>query len=560
MPPSGGGTHAKCPSRGGHDLRLLQQFRLWSKRAPGGERVSALVGGALALAVIAWLLVPPSHPSANVAVGTEPAAAASSDPGAVSASQPEAPAATGGGAAVAVADSSVAGGARTAPAAPGASSVGSSATTVASKTAQSSLRSATAGATSNGGADGCVSPPGSDQGVTPTQIKIAVILLDVVGPAGNATFGVASADTQQTWVEDVVSHINNNGGMACRKVTTVFFHGNPADPTNLQQTCLDVIQTQPFFVMDLGAYFSKPQLAVCYPQAHIGFISTAGIPASKQKQFYPYLFGQVLLEDLYRNMAFGLQQRGFFSASNGFTKLGVIYRDCASELYQEVVGWLNRAGLPSSQIVGYNMGCPAGFDSPSDIQAAILMFKQQGANSVTFINDPANFANFTIVAQQQGFAPRYGLADEGIVATSYGTTAPNYQNIANAVAITGARYGEERTPGYPPSASTQKCDAIFTAAGQPPLYQQQAGYGGVICNMFSFLQTGIEHAPSLARSNLAAGIHAAGSIDFSFPWGPSNFSSPGTTTGGQSWRVDQFMPSCQCWQVVDRDWHPAFAQ
>ena len=539
-------------------MTVFQQFRLWARRAPAGQRAAALVAAALAVTLIAWLLIPPSHPRTHVAVTNGPTAQPSSTPDATgSPPEPSAAAESAGASGIGGSGSSAAG-AAVAPPRGAAVTASASNTGVVSGAPASNAKVASGSntpATSSAASTSCVSPPGSDQGVSASEIKIAVIAYEIVGPAGNDTFGLPPASTMKTWVQEVATNINGNGGVACRKLVPVFFTADPADPSSLQQTCLDVIQSQPFFVIDLGAYTTKQQLAACYPQAHIGFLSTAGLPASQQKQLYPYDFGPYLMETLYSDAVFGLQQRGFFSASNGFTKLGIVYRDCFPEFEPEVQGWLNRAGVPSSQIVAYNVGCPAAYASPSDLQAAILMFKQQGANSLMFVNDPSDFANFTIVAQQQGFTPRYGLADHATVATSYGSNHPDYQNLANAVAVSTYGYGEERTPGFPPSSGTQKCNAIYSAAGQPPVYQQKAGYGGIACNMMWFVRAAIEHAPALTRSNMAAGIQAAGAVDFSFPWGPYNFSGAGTTTGGQVWRVDQFLPSCQCWQVVDRTWH-----
>jgi hypothetical protein len=65
----------------------------------------------------------------------------------------------------------------------------------------------------------------------------------------------------------------------------------------------------------------------------------------------------------------------------------------------------------------------------------------------------------------------------------------------------------------------------------------------------------VEHAPVLQASALAAGLQRTGSIDFAFPQGPNDFSGPGVTSGGQFWRVTQFMPACTCWRVIDRTFH-----
>ncbi|HET6810023.1 MAG TPA: hypothetical protein VFH50_03340, partial [Acidimicrobiales bacterium] len=47
----------------------FQQVRLWARRAPWPERIAALVGAALVVTVVSWLLVPGGQSGTNVAAG-----------------------------------------------------------------------------------------------------------------------------------------------------------------------------------------------------------------------------------------------------------------------------------------------------------------------------------------------------------------------------------------------------------------------------------------------------------------------------------------------------------
>lgn len=531
----------------------FQQFRLWARRAPAAERVSAVLGAALVVTVVAWLLVPPGDRSsggsglaAGGGTGAGPAAGAGS-PGATGGQPGAAPApgSPSGGAALA--------GQSSAGAAPG-SGGGASATGTSGAPAGGG-----AGSGAQGGGAGCVSPPGSDGGVTAGQIKIAVITVNIVGPAANSTFGLPPPSDQQAYFQDVIDSLNASGGVACRKLVGTFFQGDPVDQSNLEQLCQTIIQENPFFVIDLGAYYESPQIATCYPGAHIGFLSSAVTPQRILKQFYPYLFAGKQAEQLYRDTVFALKQRGFFTAAQGFGKLGVIERSCESEFPAEFRGWLIAAGLTASQIVTHDEGCPSQFDTPSDLEQAILTFKSAGVTSVTQVQDNQDFSNFTTVAEQQGFHPRYGIADDGVVAITYGSQHPDYQNIANAIAITADRYGEERTPGYPLSPGTARCNAVMAAHNYPPMYQAPDGIEGIACDFLWMLQAAVDHAPALQHADVAAGLQAAKSVDFAYPYGPNDFSGAGVTYGGQVWRTDQFLPGCTCWRVIDPTFHPAFS-
>lgn len=101
-----------------------------------------------------------------------------------------------------------------------------------------------------------------------------------------------------------------------------------------------------------------------------------------------------------------------------------------------------------------------------------------------------------------------------------------------------------------------KCNAIFTAHGEPPVWQQSDGAGGDDCDELWFFRAAADHAPALQRTDLAAGLQAARSIDLSFPFGPADFSAPQTTYGSQFWRAAQFFTSCDCWRLTDPTFHP----
>ena len=168
-----------------------------------------------------------------------------------------------------------------------------------------------------------------------------------------------------------------------------------------------------------------------------------------------------------------------------------------------------------------------------------------------------DFANFSNVAEQQGFRPKYGLPDESIIDVAYGSQAPNPDNIADAIAIAQGRSGEEHTPGSVPSAGTAKCDAIYQAHGIAPTYKLPAG-AGYVCTQLWMFQAAINNAPVFRAEALAAGLQRTRSIESSYPAGPNDFSGLRQTTGGQFWRVAQFKAACKCWQVVDPNFHPNY--
>lgn len=188
----------------------------------------------------------------------------------------------------------------------------------------------------------------------------------------------------------------------------------------------------------------------------------------------------------------------------------------------------------------------------------MLKFKAAGVTHVTSAEFVGGFWLFTRIAEQQQFRPKYGIPDDQIVAISYGSNHPDYNNLANAIAITPFRNGEERTPGYHPSAGTQRCNAIHTKRAQPPVYKQQAGVGGTACDELWVLKAAVEHAPALSQQALAAGFQAAHSDDLSYPAGPGIWSGTNNTVWMNYWRTDRFVESCKCWRIAEPDFHAAY--
>jgi hypothetical protein len=250
-----------------------------------------------------------------------------------------------------------------------------------------------------------------------------------------------------------------------------------------------------------------------------------------------------------------LRDRGFFSAADGFAKIGVYMGDCYPDQPTQVARDLRAAGLSDAQIVNYIVNCAN--PQQTDAQNAVLKFKQAGVTHV-FIEGvgPGGFVQFSSAAQQALFKPKYGIPDENIIVTSNGSLHPDYDNIDGAIAITPGRYGEEKTAGVTPSAGTAKCNAMFAAKKDKSVYE--APSHGIACANVDMFATALRHAPAMTHEALAAGLQAAKTMDFSFPMGTADFSGNMVTWAGQFSRATVFRRSCTCWQLAERDLHPPY--
>ena len=517
----------------------FQVFRRWFRRAPVYQKVTSVVAAALALSALMWAVVPSAVPTSGFGLGL---------------SGPVGGSAAGAGSAATASTTT-----STTIAASGPSTAAGSATAGGgSAHAAGPTASAPAAAAASTSHAACQSPPGSAPGVSATQINIAVLLVDIAGPAANSTFGIPPPAEQQAGFQAVINNVNATGGVACRKLVPQYYTENPVDQSGLQQACLTITQSNVFAVVDPGAYANYAAGLDCYAQNHMPYIMGYQLDGNQIAHDYPFLFAIGNLTVTYRDSVFALAKLGFFSPTNGFKKLGLIYRDCYPDLVSGELSWLSQAGVGSSEISSYDMGCPQAFANPSDIENAILQFKGAGVTNMTEVSELGDMANFTTVAQQQGFDPKWGLGDDALFEINNGSEAPNPQNMNGAIGIAANRDGENNTPSLAsnPTAGTAKCNAILQTAGYS--VEGTAAAIGNACDQIWMLQAALDNAPQISQAALAAGLQKAGSIDFSFPQGPNNFTATGTTYGGQFWRQDQYTTACNCWQVVNPNFSPSY--
>ena len=531
------------------------QFRLWARRAPSVERVSAGLAGLVVVALLVWALVPGSGAGSGSrsvqAGGTTPgtnSSSASAQAGTPSAgAQPGAGPTSSGSASLAPASAGVTSGS-------GSSNSGGTAGT--SSPGAAAPGGATAGAASS--SSSCSNLTSTDQGVTPSQIHVGVVLVNLEGQAGNSLVGVPSPQQQQADFQAVFDSVNASGGVQCRKLVPTYYEGNPLDQAEEHATCLQIVQDKPFALLDVSAIDTPPSTRDCVPEAHIPFFDTVPLLKSEaQQQFYPYMFTyQGEYDHIMRDFAYGARQEGWFS---GAQKVGILEEDCPQEVNANIAESLAEVGWSGSRVTTFDYGCPSGLIPPNEQEQAVLSFKTSGVTNVIDAVGGAGSSNdFSRVAQEQDYKPKYGIPDGGAVATFQSASfAPDPSNFNGALAITALQYGADTTP-VPFSASTAKCDQIMAAGGQPPAEKQGVGFGGVACDQVWELVAGLTHDPTVTRAQLAAGLDSSGPLDFSFPDGPAVFDKPKVVTGGQFWRPVVYDGPCTCWKVKDATFRPNF--
>jgi hypothetical protein len=403
-------------------------------------------------------------------------------------------------------------------------------------------------------------PSGTASGITSSQVQVAASILNISsGSLNNATAGVPSPAGQEADYNLVAKKINSEGGAGCRKIVMSFYDVNPVSAANAQQTCLTMAAAQPYIVLDTGG-LTAVGASACIPQHHILLGSTYLTPQNLTA-YHPYALdigGNA--QEAAGTGVLALKQLGYFSAAKGFKKIGILYHTCLAGTLSIAQSSLAKAHVPSKDVDSFDLGCPASLDdSPASMEQAVLSFKRAGVTDVTEagVND---WGLFTQVAQQQNYTPHYVFADSAQAASNFsGPFAPNPTNFNGAINVVEGGYGEATTPGFKASAATQACNAIFAAGGQPSVYKQLDGYGGVVCAYLWFMQALLNHASTVSSTAQLSSMRKIGTLDLPYPYATINFSAvpAGAGYGLAEWRADFYHSSCNCWQVPNPTFNKA---
>ena len=513
------------------------QLRLWWLRAQSGDRVAATLAAAVVLALAGWALVPATSDSTDLEVGGPASPGSTLAPGDTT-PDGSTDTTTGG----ATGGDGGDGGTETGGTTPGQTDGGDG---------------GVGGGTPTRGRT--CPPTAGARGVTDRTISVAFTLLDLAGPIGNQAANQASADDQQRFIQTLVADLNARGGIACRQLTAKYYRFNPIAPDQGRSGCLQVIQDRPALVADFGG-FAFPQGAYsCIPQQKIPLITVSLIHESEVSRFFPYIMSPAAdLGRVMRTTAKGLKATGWFSASNGFKKLGLLYDQCSPEVNRQLDQALADVGISGSKVNKQTFACPDnGFASPAEMARAATEHNTAGVTHVIPLTGGGSFKPYTEAAERQGFRPKYAVTDyQGMPITAASSLRPNEDNFDGAVDMTTARFGMDNTPGYPYDAATKRCIALARKAGVATTIVYRGGGGS--CSGVWTLEAAFNNAQSLAPNMILPGLFRAGQIRYPYPLVDSTYSAPRKLTGGDTWAPIKWSKSCTCWRILERARRPAY--
>jgi hypothetical protein len=531
-------------------MRPFQQLRLWLRTGPAAERTATGIAALAVLALLVWAAVPTL--SGGEAVGVLAGASAGAGAPAGPAGAAPGPTSHPGASRLGTAAGSGSG----APAVTGTGGAVARGTVPGTASGSGPLLGSGVGGTGTTAATGCLGAA-SGQGVTPTTITVGVIL-PTIG-ALNSAIGIPSAADHKKAYGAVFGDINKHGGAQCRKLVAKFYEDNPLDPSTGQAACLQIQQDKVFAVIN---NLFNSTVSTCVAQAKIPNFWYTTPHVNQIKKYAPYILSfQADYDRLITAYVWGSRKVGWFA---GMKKIGILDQTCYPDLSAKLRSELTAAGYPAGTWSVYNYGCSTSGtgQEPDKDTAAAVQFQSAGVTHVlsTAYGKSSQFAK---AAEQQNYRPKYVVMSDAQIQANNHTTPPQTSSFDGALDITGDQIGSLDTPGYKHTRATLSCRKLISGAGLPDMLDSSQGTAGtlygVACASSTMLVAALQRIPVLQRSSLASGLAKAGSLELSFPAGPSVFDNAANPTGDQYWRPAAFRTSCNCWQVTSVAWRTSFS-
>jgi ABC-type branched-subunit amino acid transport system substrate-binding protein len=405
---------------------------------------------------------------------------------------------------------------------------------------------------------------GDSQGVTDTTVKIGII--SVVNRGGSAALSTAVGD-EKAQIAATVDFINDNGGIAGRKVIAVIKEMNVAGNTFAQSPviCASLVDDEKVFAVILQAHtfvFERE----CYTRKKVLVIDPSNVSydESVYKKLQPFFYSTAVpsLSRVMPSLMKEAKAGGYF---DGTTKIGVWALNTPDDkafIEGTFTNELKKAGIDSFE-VAYS-----GFDRPEtffiDAGKAIGRFQAAGVNKVVLMGAQGLGVAFVQVAEASRYFPRYLTHSNETprymmdTPTGFGLKPLQPGTLDGAIGIGWTPYQDADDVHLPfpqPGAETV-CIGALRARGIAFASRNLARYALGFCDGLEFMQAA---AKPLKNLNVQAFAVGAGKLGTSFA-GPGSYKTnftPGRFDGGGGYRVFKWDNTCT--RIADANGNPKVA-
>lgn len=409
------------------------------------------------------------------------------------------------------------------------------------------------GALMPGGSNGSGTAPGQvaqvagdGPGVTDESVKVVFIGTDLVKVEALTGFTTQPVGDLQAQAEALADWVNDNGGLAGRRMEAVYhlYDASTDTPATEEQLCKKITQDDKAFAVVLTGQY-QPNARPCYAQAKTLMLEGALNVAADQEYYdelAPFLWAPSFPEygEFTRAQFQVMEEEGFFSGGEG---LGVVAADnqVNRRIYDEiVVPRLEEAGVDSEVSWIDTTDMTSLF---STLTEAATQFRNKEYGNVVFLGGSRMASMFDSASATVRFSARY-------VMTSYDNPTyfiNNPENLSEGVRTgmvgVGFHPAQEVIDTMPfPNDNEKVCTDIYADAGITWDNREGARVGLPYCDSIRLLKLGADAMDSSEDFNAwtwADAVRSEGG-DFVPAAGFGNGFASGGNTGAGGYRVMRF--------------------
>lgn len=358
------------------------------------------------------------------------------------------------------------------------------------------------------------------------------------------------------YVDEMIRHVNESGGIACRRVRVVWHDVDMSSltfgPADEQAMCASWTQDDPVFAAFPGGFaVANDVLYPCLDRAGVAIIDVRGINFRDREGFdeIPRLIAvnSVRLDRGTAAQVHALVRQGFLTAAS---RIGVAHYDAARDtrtVDDTLLPALAAHGLSLTE--RHAVAVPTSDADPDrerDVANAVLRFKLADVDRVLFVRGAGLAGTFMEAAERNAYRPRYGLTTVEL-GVSLEVPAAQLEG-ARGIGWYPDRDLQPRSPESWPARSA--CLDFFHERGFRTATTLDRLFAVSVCEGVWFARAAIEAAPRpLTADGVVAGAFALGTTYASPSVDRTRFGA-GQRDGAATYRDVAYDGACGCFAYV----------
>lgn len=392
----------------------------------------------------------------------------------------------------------------------------------------------------------------SDVGVSPTEIKVGVLVPTADGIGSTGDQQAVQVSQFQAYIDD----INDRGGIHGRTLTMAVATYDILDQNaGARSGCLRLADDQKVFAVFNTTGYAPPGALCLTREKGVPFLQSSGHPEEVYSQangLYSSTFDNQTRN--FRNLVANLDDLGILRGK----KIGVLGTSWLGLRRQQEDGIVrslqNRGYNPSVYWLGSDP-----ITSQAQVPLALLQMRQAGVQVMIMGADFLSAQSFVNLATAQGYRPRYAAADSwgyptDAVSSSMGA------GFEGAITVTAMRLYDHRVD-VPEPAVDAECARVVNKYTNLSVNRANDPHAVYMSSMMAcgvvrrFEAAALAAGPNLTRAGLVQAVANAGTVEIPFAGGPATY-RPDKLDGADFYRAQQWSQRCRCWRPLTPGFKP----